>query len=145
LAGGGYDHFRGYRFAAQLRRIQGMRYSRLIIRLPLILVATGTFAANASISTVWRTPASRTGLQVVRTGERSQMSESLREDVARHPNDFVVFETLTAAGRFMEEHKIEINRETDPRMIQSGILGYWQGKTVVVLPVVLSLGTDRGL
>ncbi len=59
--------------------------------------------------------------------------ESLRHDVASHPNDFVTFETQTTANHFILDHE-DVLRETDRRVIQRGILGYWRGKMLVVLP-----------
>ncbi|MDE1176329.1 MAG: hypothetical protein PW789_06935 [Edaphobacter sp.] len=67
------------------------------------------------------------------------ISESLREDVARHPKDFVIFPSRMAAGHFLREHVSETTRETEPRMIRSGVVGYWQGKTVVVVPTISSM------
>jgi hypothetical protein len=64
--------------------------------------------------------------------------ESLRRDVAVHPNDFLTFETQTTAKHFIFEHA-DAFRETDRRVIQRGILGYWRGKMLVVLPS-LSIG-----
>lgn len=62
------------------------------------------------------------------------VQESLRRDVARHPGDFIVFATEAGAARFFVEHRDDVERETDPRIISRGVVGYWQGKTVVVLP-----------
>jgi hypothetical protein len=59
--------------------------------------------------------------------------ESLRHDVAIHPNDFITFETQTTANHFILEH-VDALKETDRRVIQRGILGYWRGKMLVVLP-----------
>ena len=59
--------------------------------------------------------------------------ESLREDVGRHPNDFMTFETRIAANRFIAEHEGAYH-ETESRVLMRGIVGYWQGKTLVVLP-----------
>lgn len=65
----------------------------------------------------------------------ARMIDSLREDVSRHPDDFVSFQTHTAALRFIDEHGSEANRETARRMIKRGVLGYWRGKMVVVVPI----------
>lgn len=65
----------------------------------------------------------------------ARMIDSLREDVSRHPEDFVSFQTQTAALRFIDEHGLEANRETARRMIKRGVLGYWRGKMVVVVPI----------
>ena len=62
------------------------------------------------------------------------MLDSLRRDVAAHPSDFITFETEASAGRFLAEHANEAYRETQPQVISRGILGYWGGKTLVVLP-----------
>jgi hypothetical protein len=101
-----------------------------------------SFAANATISTAW--PSLPRSLHTETANGGSKMFESLREDVSRHPDDFITFETQMAANRFMDEHGFEANRETEQRMVQRGILGYWRGKMVVVLPVLTS-GSRRGL
>jgi hypothetical protein len=62
------------------------------------------------------------------------IQQSLRRDVAKHPNDFVVFATETGANRFLVEHRDEVERETNGRLVWRGVVGYWQGKTLVVLP-----------
>jgi len=59
--------------------------------------------------------------------------ESLRGDVGRHPTDFMVFETRIAANRFIAEHEGAYH-ETESRVVLRGVVGYWQGKTLVVLP-----------
>jgi hypothetical protein len=59
--------------------------------------------------------------------------DSLRHDVAVHPNDFVTFETQATADHFIFEHE-DAFRETDRRVIRRGIFGYWHGKMLVVLP-----------
>ena len=62
------------------------------------------------------------------------MRESLRHDIARHPGDFVVFPTDAGAQQFVAAHRDDVERETDPRIIARGVLGYWGRKTIVVLP-----------
>jgi hypothetical protein len=62
------------------------------------------------------------------------MRESLRRDAASHPADFVVFLTRTGADHFVKEHRDDVERETNSRVVSRGIVGYWQGKTLVVLP-----------
>jgi hypothetical protein len=37
--------------------------------------------------------------------------------------------------RFMREHSMETSHETQPRMLDLGVVGYWQGRTLVVLPI----------
>jgi hypothetical protein len=66
--------------------------------------------------------------------EAMKMRESLSRDVARHPNDFVVFVTEMGAEEFVAEHQVDAKRETDRRIVSRGVVGYWQGKTIVVLP-----------
>ena len=60
--------------------------------------------------------------------------ESLKRDAADHPGEFVVFLTRTGADRFVKEHRDDVERETNSRVVSRGIVGYWQGKTLVVLP-----------
>jgi hypothetical protein len=60
--------------------------------------------------------------------------ESLRRDATDHPGEFVVFLTRTGADRFVKEHRDDVERETNSKVVSRGILGYWQGKTLVVLP-----------
>jgi len=67
--------------------------------------------------------------------------ESLREDVGRHPNEFMTFETRIAANRFIAGHEGAYH-ETESRVILRGVIGYWQDKTLVVLP---SLSISSGL
>lgn len=74
-----------------------------------------------------------TSVQLQGTLDASAILESLRHDVAIHPNDFITFETQTTANHFILEH-VDALRETDRRVIQRGILGYWRGKMLVVLP-----------
>jgi hypothetical protein len=64
------------------------------------------------------------------------MVESLRSDVDHHPDDFLTFTTRAEAGRFLEQHAVDARYETQQRMRELGIMGYWQGRTVVVLPLV---------
>jgi hypothetical protein len=62
------------------------------------------------------------------------IQQSLRRDVATHPNDFLVFATEIGANRFLVEHRDEVERETNGRLVWRGVVGYWQGKTLVILP-----------
>jgi hypothetical protein len=64
----------------------------------------------------------------------SILCESLRLEVARHPGDFVVFVTQAGAKQFFTRHRDDVERETNPRIIDRGVVGYWQDKTIVVLP-----------
>jgi hypothetical protein len=70
-----------------------------------------------------------------RAGDARMMRESLRRDVARHPNDFIVFATEAGAKRFFAEHRDQEEMERDRKVRARGIVGYWQGKTIVVLPL----------
>lgn len=66
--------------------------------------------------------------------DTKMMRESLSHDVARHPGDFVVFATEVGAQQFVAEHQNNVERETNARIASRGVVGYWQGKTIVVLP-----------
>jgi hypothetical protein len=70
-----------------------------------------------------------------RTDDARTMRESLRRDVARHPEDFIVFATEAGAKAFFAEHSDEEEIERDRKVSARGIVGYWQGKTIVVLPL----------
>ncbi|WP_348266042.1 hypothetical protein [Edaphobacter sp. DSM 109919] len=72
-----------------------------------------------------------------RTDDARTMRESLRRDVARHPDDFIVFATGAGAERFFTEHRDDEEIERDAKVRARGIVGYWQGKTIVVLPVAV--------
>jgi hypothetical protein len=63
-----------------------------------------------------------------------QLRESLRSEIARHPDDFVVFATEAGAKQFFAKHRSDVEHETDPKIIDRGVVGYWQDKTIVVLP-----------
>lgn len=104
--------------------------------------------AQAAVSTAWQRQPVRVaapGTIPMAKGKRrtedagNRFSASLRQDVARHPNDFVVFDTRSAANRFMLDHLPDVSRETERRMIDGGVVGYWRGKTLVVLPIVSSM------
>jgi hypothetical protein len=90
--------------------------------------------ANAERSVSWGTRrASRPIFQQTESRDEKAVSESLRSDVAQHPDEFVVFETRAAAERFMRDHMPDSSRETEPEMVARGILGYWRGRTLVVV------------
>ncbi len=65
--------------------------------------------------------------------DTASVLQSLRKDVAQHPAAYVTFETETAAHRFFLEHP-DAFRETDHTMMLRGIVGYWRGRTLAVLP-----------
>jgi hypothetical protein len=69
--------------------------------------------------------------------EGNSMRKSLDRDVRLHPDDFVVFVTDVGAHRFVAEHADDVQRETNERITARGVVGYWQGKTLVVLPLEL--------
>jgi hypothetical protein len=62
------------------------------------------------------------------------LRESLRSEVARHPDDFIVFATEAGAKQFFAKHRDGVEHETDPKILDRGVVGYWQDKTIVVLP-----------
>jgi hypothetical protein len=66
--------------------------------------------------------------------DAAAMQESLRRDVAKHPEEFVVFATEAGANQFASEHRLSVEMETSSKIISRGVVGYWQGKTIVVLP-----------
>ncbi|MBB5315866.1 hypothetical protein [Tunturibacter empetritectus] len=67
-------------------------------------------------------------------GDAAALQASLRRDVAEHPEEFVVFPTAAGASQFMSEHRFAVEMETSGRILSRGVMGYWQGKTIVVLP-----------
>jgi hypothetical protein len=93
--------------------------------------------ASASPITFHLAP-SQANIQARSDNEPMSVSESLRNDVANHPGDFITFETAEGANRFIVEHK-GADHESDKRVIQRGIVGYWDGKTLVVLPSLLTV------
>lgn len=106
------------------------------------LIATSAPRANAERSVTW---VAREARQAVFQGqdkiqrqaeaqEEQAVSQSLKRDVAQHPDEFVVFETREAAERFLRDHMPDSSRETEPAMVARGILGYWRGRTLVVVP-----------
>ena len=80
------------------------------------------------------TPASRKIVGANAVDEGTAIRESLRRDIRLHPGDFVVFETEFGAERFVAEHQTDAQRERNERLVSRGVVGYWQGKIVVVLP-----------
>jgi hypothetical protein len=95
---------------------------------------------NASAITAFETHPGPAAVDISERSPRLVMSvlESLREDVVSHPSDFITFETQTTANRFIVEHA-DAQQETERRVVLRGIIGYWQGKILVVLP---SLSTN---
>ena len=97
----------------------------------ILLGAMSGFASTNSSESRPAPPA--TALQARSFSDEMAALESLREDVARHPDDFMTFETRIAANRFIAEHDGAYH-ETESRVILRGVIGYWQSKTLVVLP-----------
>ena len=87
-------------------------------------------------SAATHSPLAPTATQAQSLGDETSVLESLKTDVAANPADFLPFETESSANRFLAEHAPEAQREAEPRVIARGILGYWRGKTVVVLPTL---------
>jgi hypothetical protein len=90
--------------------------------------------AGAMSRTEWRVD--HPGMVVQQDNPDEGMLESLRADVDRHPADFVTFTTRAEASRFLEQHATDARYETQRQMLELGVMGYWQGRTVVVLPLV---------
>jgi hypothetical protein len=65
--------------------------------------------------------------------ESASIFESLKQDVLSHPADFITFETQASANRFIGEHE-DAQPEIERRIASRGIVGYWRGKILVVLP-----------
>lgn len=100
----------------------------------MVLLFTSTLPLNASTTTIESRPTPlRSSIRAQDDDSDIPMIESLRKDVANHPDEFILFETETSANHFIVEHN-DVDRETERRVIRRGIVGYWQGKTLVVLP-----------
>jgi hypothetical protein len=91
-------------------------------------------AAGARVTTSLRPEEPRVAVSVGASSD-GQMLASLINDVRQHPRDYIAFLTKVEASLFMTEHALETSRETLPRMLELGVVGYWQGRTVVVLPL----------
>jgi hypothetical protein len=48
-----------------------------------------------------------------------------------------VFATEGGAEQFFATHRGDVEREKDSKIILRGVVGYWRGKTMVVLPLGL--------
>jgi hypothetical protein len=99
------------------------------------LIFLGALSVSASTTPPCESPLTRsaTTLQGRNFSDEMAALESLREDVGRHPTDFMTFETRIAVNRFIAEHEGAYH-ETESRVVLRGVVGYWQGKTLVVLP-----------
>ena len=84
-----------------------------------------------------RKPGSALERQIVASNtvsDAAAIQQSLRHDVASHPADFLVFVTKAGAHQFLLQHRDDVEPETNERLVSRGVIGYWQGKTLVVLP-----------
>jgi hypothetical protein len=93
-------------------------------------------SAEASVAPLVRPDAvvERRIVAVTPLEDAAAVQASLRRDVAEHPEEFVVFPTAAGASQFMSEHRFSVEMETSERILSRGVMGYWQGKTIVVLP-----------
>jgi hypothetical protein len=119
----------------EIGQTNGVRMGQYRFCAVAVLILLGTLSVSASTTgpSESRPPASVTALQGPSFSDEMAAVESLREDVGRHPNEFVIFETRIAANRFIAQHEGAYH-ETEGRVVLRGVIGYWQGKTVVVLP-----------
>lgn len=100
----------------------------------LPLLAGVPVQASVTLRVAPTVSASRKIMTANRIDDARRMRESLRGDVARNPDDFIVFATEAGAKKFFANHRDEEEIERDRKMSARGIVGYWQGKTIVVLP-----------
>lgn len=129
-----YDLFWGYRIVQQSSRLGTMLLSEQKGRFAVVILFTCSLQLHASTTPIkfYLTP-SKANSQIRSNDDALSISKSLRNDVANHPNDFITFETETGANQFIVKHR-DACRESEQRVIQRGIVGYWEGKTLVVLP-----------
>jgi hypothetical protein len=78
----------------------------------LLLLVVNPVAAIATVNTAWQSFARTPRLTVEMESYNARMLDSLREDVARHPNYFLSFQTQTAAMQFIDDHGLEAKRES---------------------------------
>ena len=115
--------------------IVGMRVSRARVYLYAAPLLMG-LSAGASVSSLAKgTATSQKIVDADFVDDAAAMRASLRRDVETHPAGFVVFATKTGAERFFAEHEEDADRETNGRLVSRGVVGYWQGKTLVILPL----------
>jgi len=99
------------------------------------LLFLSTLLSNASTTTIRpHIDPTKGSIRAQISEDASSIFESLEKDVSRHPDDFIVFETRMSADEFIMAHKDEAYYETEQRAVMRGILGYWRGKTIVILP-----------
>jgi hypothetical protein len=112
-----------------------MRVAGVVVWLGAVPLLMGLYASGSV--TPWANPKAPAPGKIVvasRPDDATAMRESLRRDIAQHPDDFIVFATEAGAKEFFAEHRDEEEIERDRKMNARGIVGYWQGKTIVVLP-----------
>jgi hypothetical protein len=114
------------------------------LRCAVAVVLAGHLCATAGAMsrTEWRVQEPAV-INLAEDAADDAMLKSLQEDVNRHPDDFVTFTTRVEASRFLEQHAADARYETQPRMRGLGVLGYWQGRTIVVLPLTPGLRKGR--
>jgi hypothetical protein len=117
----------------EVRMGQHRLFLRVLLGAGLIFLGALSVSASTTPPYESRLAPSATTLQGRSFSDEMASLESLREDVGRHPTDFMRFETRIAANRFIAEHGGAYH-ETESRMVLRGVVGYWQGKTLVVLP-----------
>ena len=108
---------------------------RIALHIAFIFAGAMSTRASSITTTASRPIPSTTSVRGQSIWESQQLRESLKEDVSGHPNDFIRFETQASAALFIEEHE-DAYRETERRVVLRGIMGYWRGKTLVVLPTL---------
>ena len=115
--------------------IEGMRVLRLIAGLSIFPLLVGLpVCASVAPMARYKADVSREIVVPREVDDGLLLRESLRRDVAAHPSDFVVFATEAGAELFVAQHEGDAERETDRRMVARGVVGYWEGKEIVVLP-----------
>jgi hypothetical protein len=108
--------------------------------LPAMLLFWAALPLSASTAANGpRVTSSNVAIHSTDYSDTMQFHASLRQDVMNHPGDFITFETQSSADRFLEEHNGEARRETDRRVALRGIVGYWGGKMLVVMPSLSDL------
>ena len=130
-----FNPFGEYRAESELRYTIGVRVSwtRASTGAVLFVMCVPAWATVSSpVNLAAPLPGKIAGVASI--NDARTMQESLRHDVARHPGDFVVFATEAGATQFFATHRDDSEIETNPRIVARGVVGYWMGKTVVVLP-----------
>jgi hypothetical protein len=117
-----------------IAQTNGVRMGQYKFSVVAVLILLGPLSMSASTTSPSESrPAPETTLQKPSFSDEMTALESLRGDVSRHPTEFLTFETRIAANRFIAEHEGAYH-ETESRVVLRGVVGYWQGKTLVVLP-----------